>query len=81
MLSNDRRLLSQLAELEPDERAYILRQLSEDEALRDVGADLTIAKVRDVLEYAPTAKLARQIRNALARALQRTEQDTDVFRP
>jgi hypothetical protein len=68
--SSDRRLVSHLAGLEPQDRADILAQLGEDEALRDVGADLTIDRVRDVLEYAPTAKLAQQIRNALARALE-----------
>jgi len=49
MLSSDRRLVSHLSELEPRERAHILAQLGEDEALRDVRADLTIDKVRDVL--------------------------------
>jgi hypothetical protein len=81
MRSRDRRLLSHLADLEPQERACILAQLGEDEALRDVGADLTIDRVRDVLEYAPTAKLAQQIRNALARVLESTDEETNVSRP
>src|SRR5262249_58150412 len=81
MLSNDRRLLDHLGELDEQEQTYILAQLGEDEALRDVGAHLTIDKVRDVLEYAPTTRLARQIRAALARALQRTDQNPSVSRP
>jgi hypothetical protein len=53
MHRGDRQLLSLLADLEPEQRASILARLGEHGALRDVGADLTIHGVRDVLEYAP----------------------------
>jgi hypothetical protein len=76
----DRRLVNDLADLEPEKRTHVLAQVRADEALRDVGADLTIDKVRDVLEYAPTAKLAQQIRNALVRALDRIGQAGERLR-
>src|SRR5262245_10751342 len=78
--SRDRELLRQLAELEPNKQGDILVQLGEDKALRDVGAELTIDRVRDVLEYAPTAKLAQQIRDALAHILERVTRNTYVSR-
>jgi hypothetical protein len=81
MRDGDRRLVSRLADLEPEQRAHVLAQLGADEALRDVAASLTMDKVRDVLEYAPRAKLAQQIRKALASALERTGQDADDSDP
>jgi hypothetical protein len=81
MLSDDRRLLSHLADLEPEKRAWVLEKLGEDAALRDVGADLTLDRIRDVLEYAPSTTLARQIRAALAHILRFTDPDANVSCP
>ena len=81
MLRSDKKLLSHLADLEPEKQAWVLEQLREDASLLDVGTDLTVDRIRDVLEYAPSGKLARQIRTALAHVLTFTDGEADVSRP
>jgi hypothetical protein len=79
--SRDRQLVSHLSDLDPQDRAQALKQLAADEALRDIGADLTIQRIRDVLDYAATTKLAQQIRAGMARALEGGDKGTDARLP
>jgi len=49
------------------------RQLGAEDALRDVGDQLTLGSIEDVFEYAPATTLASQIRDTLVRLMHQTE--------
>jgi hypothetical protein len=73
MHDRDRQVFSWLLDLAASEQARALRQLGADDALRDVGDQLTLDRIRDVFKYAPATKLASQIRNGLVRLLESTD--------
>jgi len=73
MHDRDRRVLSWFLDLGASEQARALRQLGADDALRDVGGQLTIDRIRDVFKYAPATQLASQIRDGLVRLLESTD--------
>jgi hypothetical protein len=59
--------------MEPQEQVRVLRRLRENDTLKDIRDHLTIERIRDIFKYAPTMKLAWQIRETLVRLLERTE--------
>jgi hypothetical protein len=73
MHDRDQRVLSWLSDLDPAEQARAIRRLGENDALRDVGAHLTIDRIGDVLKYASGTNLGSQIRGALEHLLEQTE--------
>jgi hypothetical protein len=81
MHDRDRRLLSWFLDLGASEQARALRQLCADDALRDVGDQLTIDRIRDVFKYAPAAPLALQIRDTLLRLMHQTELNVPAAPP
>jgi hypothetical protein len=67
-----RRVFSWLWDLSTPEQASALRQLGAQDALRDIGHQLTLGSIEDV-EYAPATTLASQIRDTSVRLMHQTE--------
>jgi len=81
MHDRDRRVLSWLLDLATSEQASALRQLGAQDALRDVGDQLTLGSIEDVFEYAPATTLASQIRDTLVRLMHQTELNVPAAHP
>ena len=81
MHDRDRRILFWLWDLSTSEQASALGQLGAQDALRDVGDQLTLGSIEDLFEYAPAATLVSQIRDTLARLMHQTERDVPAGPP